>query len=250
MIRKAGYLFFLGCLTSLLACAPRVERWFAGQEDVVYRQTEREEVITREARPRLRGVDPCHDGAHYIPDTSALSQLPVKYIRLNFHFVNSLDGRHNFDETDGRRRVRELITSANNDLANNAKMTLPAGNNTPALPTRYRYLLTPRPGDPADDGIYFHYDDDLFAYVHKGKDRNLYNRSVIDHYGVQLDTVLNVFLMSHHPDSVRSATYHAGRVGVALGNALKVAGLYHSGEPGWAFRGVFNHEVGHILGGQ
>jgi hypothetical protein len=45
-----------------------------------------------------------------------------------------------------------------------------------------------------------------------------------------------------------SPSYHVGSVGVYLGNAIKMAGMYELKQPGWAYRGVLNHEMGHALG--
>jgi hypothetical protein len=54
--------------------------------------------------------------------------------------------------------------------------------------------------------------------------------------------VLNIFIMPHHPQ------YQGGGVGVMLGNAIKMAGMYESQQPAWVHRGILNHEVGHFLG--
>ncbi|MEM9889159.1 MAG: reprolysin-like metallopeptidase, partial [Bacteroidota bacterium] len=67
-------------------------------------------------------------------------------------------------------------------------------------------------------------------------------------YGIQLDSVLNVFVMPHHPDSIRSRTYAGGGVGVALGTNIKMAGVYEGGKPFWHYRQILNHEVGHVFG--
>ncbi len=190
----------------------------------------------------------CRDKLNYAPDTNHLEHTPIKYVRLNFHIMNSSDSSRNFGEEEGVKFVRELLKYAHKSLENNEKMFLPPGNDTPVLPTRYRYVLTPRPDDPHDDGIYFHYDDELYFYVVRGKHRNNFRREVVRKYGVQLDTVLNVFLMPHHPDSVASPTYGAYGAGIALGNAVKITGCYEIGTPPWGIRGTFNHEIGHIFG--
>ncbi|HQU58311.1 MAG TPA: hypothetical protein PLU64_03925 [Saprospiraceae bacterium] len=193
---------------------------------------------------------PCGQWADYLPDTSHLDHTPMRYIRVNVHWMNSADTLFKFTGKDAEVYAKNLIRAANYDLEKNRSMYLPYGNETPVLPTQYRYLLTPRPDDPNDDGIYFHYDDELYYYVHRGKNRNLYKRDVFEKYGVQMDTVLNIFIMPHHPDSIASPTYSAFGVGVALSNAVKVAGIYANHtkyDDYWGFRGIWNHEVGHIL---
>lgn len=174
--------------------------------------------------------------------------MPVKYLRLNFHFLNSTDSSRNYGGDEARRIVRELLVSANNDLAHNYQMWLPYGNHTPVLPIGFRYVLTPDPDLPGDDGVYCHYDDEVCYYVHKGRNQNLYDRQVINRYALRPDSVLNIFILPHHPDSIASPTYSASGVGVSLGDALKIAGLFENGGPGWNYRGILNHEVGHILG--
>ncbi|MCB0570000.1 MAG: hypothetical protein KDC66_09570 [Phaeodactylibacter sp.] len=187
----------------------------------------------------------------YLPDTNHLDHTPMRYIRVNVHWMNTADTLFPFTGKEAEVYTRNLIRAANYDLNKNRKMYLPYRNDTPVFPTGYRYVLTPRPDVPGDDGIYFHFDDELYYYVHRGKNRNLYRRDVFDKYGVQMDTVLNIFIMPHHPDSIASSTYSAFGVGVALSNAVKIAGIYanhNKHDDYWGFRGVWNHEVGHILG--
>jgi len=193
--------------------------------------------------------NPCLDPLNYVPDTNYLEFTPVRTIRVNFHFMDNLAGTRNKSEEEGRKFVRQLIVQAQRNLDQNKKMWLPANNQVPALPIRLQYQLVGRPGDPDDDGIYFHRDDELFYYIHKGKNRNLMDRRVIDTYGVQLDTVLNIFIMPTNPDSSRPPMNdRSGGVGVFLSDAIKIGGPPESTVGGWGFSGVFNHEIGHALG--
>ncbi len=208
-------------------------------------------IETEEVKPKSLRRNPCNDPLNYIPDTNYLNHTPMKYIRLNFHFMNSSDSAHNFYGQAAKEYAEGLMHATQHSLKKNKKMHLPEGNTTPALPLRYRYVLSPKPGDPEDDGIYCHFDDELCFYVHKGKNRNIFDRRMIRKYGVQLDTVLNIFIMPHHPDSLDSPTYSKGGVGVALGNSMKAAGMfanYETKNKFWLYRSVFNHEVGHIYG--
>lgn len=230
--------------TLILSCSPRLESRFLTEADI-----QRIPESFEEAGPR-GGRGPCYDQINYRPDTNYIAHFPVKYVRVNFHWVNSSDSTANYYGREAIEFVKGWIHACNYDLGKNNKMWLPHNNDMPVIPTRYQLALTPRPGDPGDDGIYFHFDDELCYYVHKGKNANLHKREVVNKYGVQLDTVLNIFIMPHHPDSVASKTYSAFGVGVALGNAVKVAGIEIDLEKKnfWGYRGTLNHEIGHIYG--
>ncbi len=208
---------------------------------------------TSDIRTDVKG--PCYQNESYEVDTNRLVDYPMRYVRINIHWMNSEDSLQSIPEAEARAYTLRLVDAMNYALRNNKKMFLPPRNTTPVHPTNFRYVLTGRPDDPEDDGIYYHYDDSLYYYVHyRKKDSNLYDRGAIEKYGVQLDTVLNLFMMPHQPDSVASPTYSAGRVGVALRNALKVAAKWKQDfekDPKkchWRYRGVINHEVGHIMG--
>jgi hypothetical protein len=219
---------------------------FLQTEDIQQLPSEFDELPNR-PQIGIRAPGPCQDYNAYLPDTNHLDHRPVKYVRVNFHWMQPLDAVVDFPEEKVREFSKGLIKAANYALEHNKPMWLPHNNDTPTLPIGFQYVLTPHPDDPTDDGIYFHFDDQQYFYVAKGKDRNLYDREVINKYGTQLDTVLNIFFMPHHPDSIRSKSYAAVGTGVALSNAIKLAGVNFNGDF-WAYRGVFNHEVGHIYG--
>lgn len=190
----------------------------------------------------------CDNSLHYAPDTAHIDHTPMKYIRVNVHFMNSTDSSQNFNGEKGIKYAKALISYANLPLKDNKKMFLPKGNNTPVLPVRYEYVLTPATDDPNDEGVYFHYDDELFYFVQVGQNRNLGDRRVLDKYNVGSDTIMNLFVMPHHPDSIASPTYSVTHTGIALKNNVKVAGLFESDKPAWFFKGLINHEIGHVLG--
>lgn len=246
MLRLLSALILFFFLVS--ACSQRVKQHYCVAEEVErlplsYDNTE-EQKSTKKLGLRKR----CDNPTDYTPNPEKLNERPMRYVRVNFHIINTSSGKHNFSKVAGVKYVTDLLNNANSDLTDNAKMKLPEGNDTPVLPTQFRLKLTPMPNRPNDKGIYFHTDDELCFYVHKGKNRNLFNRDVIKKYAVQTESVINVFIMPHHPDSVRSKSYHAGGVGVALGTNIKMAGMYESGKPFWHFRQVLNHEVGHVYG--
>ncbi|RMG76889.1 MAG: hypothetical protein D6714_20550 [Bacteroidetes bacterium] len=232
--------FFWICLFGA-ACTPTVKTWYLTSEEVEWRKSPA-------VSPAGKGRDCCRDKMNYIPDTNHLDHTPIRYIRVNFHLMNSLDSTCFFDEETGRKYVHSLLFNAEKRIKNNQKMFLPPGNNTPVIPPRYRYKLTPTNYLPNDDGIYFHYNNDRSFFVNKGRNRNNYSREVIHDFGIQLDTVLNAFLMPIHPDSLKSKTYQGKDSGIALGNAIKIGGDYLGGRmKPWITQKYFNHEIGHIL---
>jgi hypothetical protein len=182
---------------------------------------------------------------NYVPDTAQLSQLPMRQIRVNFHIMNpENDSLAAIPEELGRESVQILLDAANSDLDTNINnWQSPKG--TATLPRRYRYKLWPQTND---DGIYFHKDDELYYYVVSGANQNNYDRTVIDKYAIGRDTIVNVFITPHHPDSLKSKWYKASGQAIALGTDTKLSGIFELGRPPNEFRGMFNHEVGHILG--
>ncbi len=194
------------------------------------------------------GGDDCSAYTSYSPDTTHLDHTPVKYIRVNVHFMNSSDSSKNYNYHRARPFGEKLIAAANQHLTDNQKMALPRGNTTPILPTRYQYKISTSTGYEENRGIYCHYDDDLYWFVSRGRNKNNYDRHVIKKYSIGLDSIINIFVVPHHPDSVVSESYAVTSAGIALGNAIKIAGVFETRKSARAFRGLLNHEVGHVLG--
>jgi hypothetical protein len=203
----------------------------------------------------------CRDQLSYIPDLDHIDHTPIKYLRVNFHVMCNAKGEGNFNEKNGRIFIDEVMTSANEKLGRNGKMNLPPGNETPVVPMRYRFMLTGRPAQPEDDGIYFHNDEELYAMIGAGKQSNHYDKTVFKKYGIQKDTVLNIFIMTHHVDSIGSETYVANSKGIGFPNFLKVTHWYQSVRDTTLVNGKFStntqkwyavkllhHEIGHTLG--
>ncbi len=228
--------------TTAFICSPCIYTRFATIADVQYGTS------TEGVRRPGGGRSCCRQYLSYAPDTNHIDHTPIKYLRLNFHIMNSADSSRNFSEAEGRQYVHQLLHYAAQHLTHNKKMFLPLGNTTPVLPLRYRYVLTPAFHDGEDDGIYFHYNDSLYYYVVKGKYKNNYKRDVIARYGIGTDSIINVFLMPHHPDSIASPTYKGTGCGIALTDAVKIAGIFENQIPPWEARKMLNHEIGHILG--
>ncbi|MCE7922545.1 MAG: hypothetical protein DYG98_05790 [Haliscomenobacteraceae bacterium CHB4] len=226
------FLLFAICTWCVTACAPRLrtEPFFPD--------------MAAEGSKPPRPDRSCGDWRGYLPDTAHSGHLPVRHLRVNFHVMNSADSTHNFRPDEGRAYLKRLFDCCNEALDTNHN-NWRSKQGTPVLPRRYRYVLTPQPGD---DGIYFHYDDSLYYFISQGKNQNNYSRKVIDKYAVGKDSIINIFVMVHPDDSIRSKTYRAGGQGIALGTSLKVAGIFETKEPPENFDGLINHEVGHILG--
>jgi hypothetical protein len=240
---KMKYVLLAIGLFSLSACTPKLKSWFLKPEDIQYQP-----FNPSTHQPATLDPSSCNNFLAYAPDTAHLDHTPMKYVRVNFHWMNTRDSSSNFNGQQAIDFTNQLLESINKDLANNQRNWLPYNNTTPTLPTQYRFMLAPRANDFNDNGIYFHYDDQLSPYVHKGKNANLHKRDPIKTYGIQSESILNIFIMPHHPDSVKSATYGAYGVGVSLGDAIKAAGMFENkGEPG-NYRGLFNHEIGHVFG--
>ncbi len=235
-------ILLLAGLLSLIACQQKVETFLYQLPD--------KDLALKERPGNYSQIEKkvCRDALNYAPDTNHLDFTPMRYVRVNIHWLYNADSTGNVDRNKTVEFSKGMIHAANYNLGKNRKMFLPIGNNTPNLPIPIRYVLTPRGDDPDDDGIYYHYDDELCYYVDRGKNANNYNRDVIKKYGVGLDTVLNLFFLPHHPDSVLSKTYPTYKTGIALGTAIKIGGVYENGGTFWDYRGVINHEVGHIFG--
>lgn len=202
-------------------------------------------VLEQREKSVIMGQVPISEKYPYTLDTLHPDHTPPRKIRVNFHFVNSSQRIHNFKEDSARTFVYSLLRAMQLLFDKNDKMRLPHTNDIPVIPVNIQYVLFPQKGD---DGIYFHYDDDLVFYNHMGFYRNNGDYTVVEKYGIGIDSIINFFIMPHHPDSMQSKTYQKGCVGIALGNAVKVAGVYENKLNAMNIRGTFNHEVGHVLG--
>lgn len=219
------------CLCLLAACGPRLH-------------SVRLEFPAASTRLARAPGPACNDWAGYLPDPALPAALPVRQLRVNFHVLDNTDSTAHRPADSVRVFLRELLRLANVQLDTNERnWQSPQG--TPTLPKRYRYALCPQPGD---DGMYFHYDDSLYYFVSMGKYQNNYDQRVVRKYGIGLDSIVNIFLQVHPRDSFSSKTYRANGQGIALGNALKMAGVLESREGPDSFDGLLNHEIGHILG--
>jgi len=198
-------------------------------------------------------ISPCNIRSNYIVDAAHPDHTPVKQIKVNIHVMCDNNGKGNFNEEIGREFCRSVVNAANTNIRKNKKMNLPVGNNTPNIPVRYKYVLTPDPTIPGDDGIYFHRDDDYYFILAKGRDRNNYDKGIFKKYGIQKGKVLNVFVQDNHLDSLQSPTYNPIMNGIAFPREswVKCSNWFnYFNDPGrkWLAPKQLNHEIGHVLG--
>lgn len=241
-------LFILFTLT-FVACIPTITKLELKEKDI-----EREEAEVAKV---------CGQTENYYPD----SLTPMRYVRVNVHFLRDNEGLGNFSEEGGTAYAKELIAECNEKLQGNRKMNLPKGNNTNVLKTQIRFVITPQADQKGDDGIYFHNDDELYYYLDKGKGRNFTSKAVFNKYGIGKGEILNIFIHAHHRDTVtspyRKRELNMKGIAFPADGFVKVTGLFHystdtmyykkeTGEPvikgAWFCAGHINHEIGHVLG--
>jgi hypothetical protein len=188
----------------------------------------------------------CRSISNYIPDSTSLLWGKDRKIRVNFHFLDATNSVNNIPIADAEKWAKGLIKNANSRLKQNAKMRLPEGNDTPVYPANYKYVLSKN--DSTNHWFHYHYDDTLFYVITRGKNRNIFDKDVLTKYKIGQDSILNIFVMPHHPDSIRSSTYKTHTSGVSYGNLVKVTGALHEGMKDWKMATNLNHEIGHSLG--
>lgn len=224
-----------GCLAG---CAPRLKSsWF---------ELSAPEISVEKRSPgflKKNENDCCRDYHFAIPDEAHLDHFPKKYLRINIHVMDSTSGTQNFSRDSALAFIGEIIDLANQNLRKNVHNMLPRPNDNPTMPIGFEYVR------PTAEDFYFHRDDQRYFFVSAGKNQNNYDWDILKKYNVSGDSAINMFFMPHHPDSQHVKTYVPGGQGIALGNNLKVAGIYEfRHERPRTFKGLINHEVGHILG--
>jgi len=246
------------CIGGLSACQPTASRYVRSTQDLATYVTQ----LPLGTKPATDSkTSPCDNWANYAPDSLHPEHTPVRWIRINIHIMNSTDSSHNFKGDEAIHFVEATIARANQKLNENKQMWLPHGNHTPALPPRFQWRLTGMPDDKNDRGIYFHYDDELF-WVNKKGPGSFHSRNICNKYSVQSDSVINIFWVEHHPDSIKSPTYRATDDGIGYTNCVKIINAYnayliHQANPkidnAFEYRitgvaNLLNHELGHSLG--
>ena len=190
----------------------------------------------------------CSAWENYVPYPENMLWFEQEKIRINFHTMYDSVGDKLMPFKEKRMFLWYMMDNAHLRLRSNPKMNLPVGNNTPNLQPMYMYEITASPDTNNFNGHYAHVDDELYFYLNKGKHRNNYSKEVIKKYAIHDDTILNVFVMPVHPDSVASKTYKQHNAGVALGTSVKISGFWEDDPKPWEYAAMFNHEVGHVFG--
>ena len=197
----------------------------------------------------IKSVWKRYDASLYVPDTNHLDHMPYREVQIALHFMNTSDTLYRYNGEEGLQYAKDLVYYANNLLKNNrAAWLTPPGVEVPVVPTRYYLKLANKP-DGKEKAIYFHYDDEFYWYLFKGRNRNLGDRRVVEKYAQEKDRVLNIFFQAPPRDSLDSPTFQPAEfTGVFIGNAIKIASLHPKDRPAWEHASIINHEIGHAFG--
>lgn len=243
------FLTFYLSFAFLIIIAPTCTRKTADVVPQSYEQTTKSVPLVPEPAAG-NGQACCRATDSYIPPMEASPEFPVRKIRVNFHVMYDGKGENNIPKEKARKIVKDILYYANIKWKDNCKLNLPPGNVIPDLPINLLLQLTPQPDVPGDTGIYLHDDEELCYYIKGGRNDNRSRTEVIKKYGIGIDSILNVFVMPHHPDSIKSSKYRADIAGIALrrSGALKISGWHANPETKpWETAKNLNHEVAHML---
>jgi len=192
-------------------------------------------------------VRPSYEQEHYQPDSLHPRYLPMRYVRVSVHIMNTTDTFYRFSGEDAREFVIKMMDHTASLIAKPKPIWLkPDSMDVPVLERRVYFGLDKKAS--GEYAIYEHFDDELYWYLHKGKDMNRSSRKVINKYAVGKDSVLNVFVMGPPREKIAKGYKVAGTNGIYLGDAIKVTGLLSSNRKPWEMAGVVAHEIAHGLG--
>jgi len=201
----------------------------------------------------------CNEWQSYVPDSAYPEFDHQKILKINYHYI--FDGVRTLDTSFIKDFLYDITIQVNHRFNNNAKMTLPPGNNTEVYPINVQIQISPDPDIPGDDGIYFHTDPDYAIFNKITSDPNsMMSPKQYDKYGMGKGKVCNIFFLEHPIDSIASKTYKAFNNGVGTTHWVKIAGLqqyklqYDGKYPdvknqlAVSFSGQLAHELGHAMG--
>lgn len=201
----------------------------------------------------------CFNAENYQVNNRNAAHFPVKYIKLAFHFIKHPEQPY-FSPYEAAMYANDLVRFCNDQLANNQPMNLPLGNTTAVHPILYRYIIDVDSSGKKEK-VFLHTDAELAYMDKKNNQRNLFWKAQYEKYGIKDDNAIDVFMLEHPKDSLLSPTYKASMDGVGMGDWMKIVGAFQYSvdsfidENGikkrkWAqqYVGLFNHEMGHILG--
>ena len=230
---KRATIFVSLLLAAALACNPRSAQRLVQASDW-------------EVLPALEQGHRCAESSNYIPDSTHLDFWPIKYVRLVNHVVDRSKTPISFDSVAGPWQIQTIVNIANEWLERSPRPSLPVGARPPRAHNRLRFRTAT---NYPNGGTLFHYEEAPEWHVHTGKGHNRGSRDVYDRYGVDKDSVLNVFYLAHHPDSIASATYKKGVAGVALGGQwIKMVEEWGNFTTPWPHHSNLIHEIGHVYG--
>lgn len=230
------------------ACVPGAWQRVLMGSDVVY--LEPLEVMKEE---------PCKQTINYAPSATLTHHTPTRYIKVRFLFVAAQPGLPNFIQPhEAAAYAHRMIEIVNYKLTLNEQMRLPVGNQTPVLPTNYRFVVYKDPSIPNDAGVDYAYDSTLAYFNIKRPENGSYDNRAYEKYATHKGDVLNIVLLEHHPDSIKSPTYKASSTGTGFGTWVKIVGakqfldtIYKSDgttEITGHRASIFLHESGHSFG--
>lgn len=228
-------LIFISWTSLLLGCEAKLSTRIASKADW--------QVVSLPRAPMPYNY--CYTSEHYIPDSAHLGFWPMKYIRVGLHVIDRASHPFSLDSLTGPEALRGIFHYANRSLEFPEKMLLPRNYAPEPVPTQFRLHIEPDVLYAGDDGIYFHYDEDIAYYVHKGKDQNIGDRTSFDRYHLKSDSILNIFLHAYAPDTI--PLVGSGSVGVAfVPEFFKIAAHWQPLADLWDYDQTFVHEAGHI----
>lgn len=243
VIPCATLLLILGCKARpVTADVPRIE---VSADDAFDYEDYRVDSVRRPAEYTF--TRPSMDPEHYRPDTLNPRLLPMRYLRVNIHIMNTTDTFYRFFGAEAEDYVLRMMGHVANNIKNEYPIWLqPEGMEVPVLPRRLYFALDK--SAQGDYAIYEHYDDELYWYLHKGKGINRTDRAVIRKYAVNKDSVLNIFIMGPPREKIAQGYRLSGTDGIYLGDAIKITGLLSGDRKPWEMSGNIAHEIGHALG--
>ena len=189
------------------------------------------------------------DPSFYVPDTTNERYLPIRYLRVNFHVMNSRDTLYDFHGEKAEKFLKELVFYTNRVLKRTPQIFLtPEDTLVPALPRRLLLNLAEDSTTTSGYAIYEHYDDELYWYLHDGKKRNRADLKVVKKYNVRPREELNIYVMGPPRESLEDPDFpRASAVGIFLYEAIKVTGIMSTGRPPWDHAPNLTHEIAHAL---
>ena len=178
-----------------------------------------------------------------------IEECPVRYVKLNFHFVLDAECNGNFNEVDdgfggpsGYDVAQEVVDAMNAKAANNIQLSIPPGNSIPIEDVNVQFLL---------NAVYFICDQSLYEQDGQFMNTDALSQQAPDAYNIFYGTDWNAF-----PDGQASIQ---GSAQTFFGST-SIKGAYQRylnwlidgvGQRSWWMHSLWKltyHELGHLLG--